>query len=94
MAVGVFLFQLRGSEFLSQVDELCDNLYTKSAWFQLLKREPGVLALRCWSLYGRLYLRHFNELDHELDARLRRAYRPASKYMNTFSSPIMIIVAQ
>ncbi|XP_065216875.1 autophagy-related protein 9A [Planococcus citri] len=60
---------------------------------ELLKREPGVLALRCWSLNGRLFLRHFNELDHELEARLRRAYRPASKYMNTFSSPIMIIIA-
>ncbi|KAK7575552.1 hypothetical protein V9T40_011838 [Parthenolecanium corni] len=61
---------------------------------ELLKREPSVLALRQWSLFGRLYLRHFNELDHELDARLRRAYRSASKYMNTFSSPIMVIIAQ
>jgi Autophagy protein Apg9. len=62
--------------------------------FQVIKREPGSLGSRCWSLYGRLYLRHFNELDHELNARLNRAYRPASKYMNIFTSPLMSIVAQ
>ena len=53
-----------------------------------------MLALRCWSLYGRQYLRHFNELDHELETRLKKAYRPASKYMNTFSSPVMIIISE
>lgn len=47
-----------------------------------------------WSLYGRLYLRHFNELDHELNARLNRAYRPASKYMSMFTSPIMTVIAK
>lgn len=47
-----------------------------------------------WSLYGRLYLRHFNELDHELNARLNRAYRPASKYMSIFTSPIMTVIAK
>lgn len=40
-----------------------------------------------------LYMRHFNELDHELNARLNRAYRPAVKYMNTFSSPLMSVIA-
>lgn len=50
--------------------------------------------MRTWSLYGRLYLRHFNELDHELNARLSRAYRPASKYMSSFTSPIMTILAK
>uniref|UniRef100_A0A1L8DUW8 Autophagy-related protein 9 n=1 Tax=Nyssomyia neivai TaxID=330878 RepID=A0A1L8DUW8_9DIPT len=61
---------------------------------ELLKREPGKLGTRCWSQYGRLYLRHLNELDHELDARLNRAYRPAVKYMNSFSSPLMAVIAQ
>lgn len=61
---------------------------------QVIKREPGSLGSRCWSLYGKLYLRHFNELDHELNARLNRAYRPASKYMNIFTSPLMTIIAQ
>lgn len=60
----------------------------------LLKREPGALGVRCWSQYGRLYLRHFNELDHELDARLNRAYRPAVKYMNSFSSPILAVIGK
>ena len=61
---------------------------------QLIKREPGALGTRTWSLYGRLYLRHFNELDHELNARLNRAYRPASKYMSIFTSPIMTVFAK
>lgn len=66
------------------------NLYL----FQLIKREPGTLGSRMWSLYGRLYLRHFNELDHELNARLNRAYRPASKYMSIFTAPIMTVIAK
>lgn len=60
----------------------------------MIKREPGTLGTRTWSLYGKLYLRHFNELDHELNARLNRAYRPASKYMSIFTSPIMTVIAK
>ncbi|XP_028049857.1 autophagy-related protein 9A [Monomorium pharaonis] len=69
-------------------------LYTFFNYAETIKREPGVLAMRTWSLYGRLYLRHFNELDHEINARLSRAYRPASKYMSSFTSPIMTILAK
>lgn len=47
-----------------------------------------------WSPYSRLYLRHFNELEHELNARLSRAYRPAKKYMDIFTSPLIVILAQ
>lgn len=60
----------------------------------VIRREPGILALRRWSLYGRLYLRHFNELDHELQARLTRAHRPASKYMSAFYSPTTTLIAE
>ncbi|KAF6203942.1 hypothetical protein GE061_002280 [Apolygus lucorum] len=60
----------------------------------MLKREPGTLGVRRWSLYGRLYLRHFNELDHELNSRLNRAYRPATKYMNIFTSPVVTVIAK
>lgn len=41
-----------------------------------------------------LYMRHLNELDHELHARLNRAYRPADKYMSSFSSPLMAVIAR
>ena len=47
-----------------------------------------------WSPYSRLYLRHFNELEHELNARLSRAYRPAKKYMDIFTSPLIVVIAQ
>ena len=69
-------------------------LYFFFNYAEMIKREPGSLGLRSWSLYGRLYLRHFNELDHELNARLNRAYRPAAKYMNIFVSPLWAVVAR
>ncbi|CAK9827119.1 Autophagy-related protein 9A [Anthophora retusa] len=69
-------------------------LYSFFNYGEIIKREPGTLGSRMWSLYGRLYLRHFNELDHELNARLNRAYHPASKYMNIFTSPIMTVIAK
>lgn len=63
------------------------------SYADIIKREPGTLGVRCWSQYGLLYMRHFNELEHELKARLNRAYRPAVKYMNSFSSPLMAVIA-
>ena len=36
---------------------------------QEVKREPRFLGARRWSLFSRLYLRHFNELDHEFNSR-------------------------
>lgn len=69
-------------------------LYSFFYYAEIIKREPGRIGVRNWSLYGKLYLRHFNELDNELHARLTRAYRPASKYLSAFSSPIVSIIAQ
>lgn len=69
-------------------------MYFFFSYGELIKREPGTLGARCWSQYGRLYLRHFNELDHELDARINRAYTPACRYMNSFSSPLMAVIAK
>lgn len=53
-----------------------------------------MLGSRMWSNYARLYCRHFNELDHEFDARLNRAYKPADRYMNIFTSPLLVILAK
>ncbi|GAB6026770.1 hypothetical protein CHUAL_013269 [Chamberlinius hualienensis] len=61
---------------------------------EVLRREPTYFAIRRWSLYSRLYLRHFNELDHELNARLSRAHHTSTKYMNSFSSPNLAIIAK
>ena len=79
LAPAVFLLQL---------------LYAFFHYAELVKREPGSLGVRRWSQYGRLYLRHFNELDHELSLRLSRAYKPANKYMELFVSPLSVVVAQ
>ena len=61
---------------------------------EVIKREPGSLGVRKWGLYGRFYLRHLNELDHELAARLSRAYKPASYYMDIFVSPLATVFAK
>ena len=47
-----------------------------------------------WSLYSRHFLRHYNELNHEFDARLKKAYIPANKYLNLFTSPMLVIIAK
>ncbi|XP_015214704.1 autophagy-related protein 9A isoform X1 [Lepisosteus oculatus] len=69
-------------------------LYAFFSYTEVIKREPGSLGARCWSLYGRCYLRHFNELDHELMSRLSKGYKASSKYMNCFMSPLLTVVAK
>eukprot|EP00795_Rhopilema_esculentum_P014049 gene14049-5030_t len=66
------------------------NFYTvKYGGILLVQRQRYVP-----SLYGRLYLRHLNELDHEFQARLNKAYEPATKYMNSFMSPLVAVFAK
>ncbi|XP_045458168.1 autophagy-related protein 9A [Melitaea cinxia] len=69
-------------------------LYFFFNYAELIKRSPGSLGLRTWSLYARVNLRHFNELEHEIRDRLNRAHKPATKYMASFSSPITTVIAK
>ncbi|XP_059059836.1 autophagy-related protein 9A [Achroia grisella] len=69
-------------------------LYFFFNYAELIKRSPGSLGLRTWSLYARVTLRHFNELEHELRDRLNRAHKPATKYLASFMSPITSVVAK
>ncbi|XP_056007904.1 autophagy-related protein 9A-like isoform X2 [Ostrea edulis] len=69
-------------------------LYSFFRYADTLKREPSMLGSRRWSNYARLYLRHYNELDHEFDARLNRGYRLANKYMDIFTSQLIVLVAK
>ncbi|XP_060052798.1 autophagy-related protein 9B isoform X2 [Erinaceus europaeus] len=52
-----------------------------------LRRRPDALGTRRWSRLARLQLRHFNELPHELRARLARAYRPAAAFLRAAAPP-------
>ncbi|CAF3419510.1 unnamed protein product [Rotaria sp. Silwood1] len=61
---------------------------------ELVRREPGLLGSRRWSNYGRLYLRHFNELDHSLNQRLNRGYKPAVSYMSSFVNHSIVETAK
>lgn len=69
-------------------------LHSAFTWSEQIKREPGALGMRTWSLYGRYYFRHFNELPHELTARLSRAYRPAAQYQDLFVSKLGEVAAR
>merc|ERR1719186_2537438 len=69
-------------------------LYSFFNYAEVIKREPGALGVRRWGHYGRDYLRHFNELEHELNARLSRSYKPASQYMDIFVSPLICVLAR
>ncbi len=63
-------------------------------FIKIVRREPGVLGSRRWSNYGRLYLRHFNELDHSLHQRLNRGYKPAMYYMSSFVNYSLVETAK
>lgn len=53
-----------------------------------------MLGSRRWSNYGRHYLRHFNELDHSLNQRLSRGYKPAASYMTSFVNYSIVEIAK
>ncbi|ESP03176.1 hypothetical protein LOTGIDRAFT_137839 [Lottia gigantea] len=80
--------------FLLPVIFLWQILYFFFRYGELIKRQPGALGARRWSNYSRNYLRHFNEVDHEFDARLSRAYSLSNHYMNIFTTPILVIIAK
>ncbi|CAG0913300.1 unnamed protein product [Notodromas monacha] len=60
---------------------------TICGWLETMKRNPGDMASRNWSVFAnRLHLRHLNELDHEINYRLNSACEPATMYMQCFDS--------
>lgn len=89
-----FLYVGIANLVLSPLIFIFQFLYSLFNYAEMIKREPGSLGSRRWSHYGEVYLRHFNELDHEMTARLNRGYKAASQYMTIFSSPIMAVVAK
>ncbi|KAK7110054.1 autophagy-related protein 9A-like [Littorina saxatilis] len=71
-----------------------NGLYFFFRYAELIKRQPSIFGSRRWSNYSRLYLRHFNELDHEFNARLNKGYQPVSDYLNIFTSNIAVVIAR
>uniref|UniRef100_A0A1I7XIB3 Autophagy-related protein 9 n=1 Tax=Heterorhabditis bacteriophora TaxID=37862 RepID=A0A1I7XIB3_HETBA len=69
-------------------------LYSFFTLSELIKRRPDALGMRRYSNYGRYRVRHFNELDHELAARLNRSHFYANAYLNQFFSPLTEILAK
>ncbi|KAI1720791.1 autophagy protein apg9 domain-containing protein [Ditylenchus destructor] len=69
-------------------------LFSFFSYADLVKRDPGIFGTRRYSNYGRENVRHFNELDHELNTRLNRSYGFAVRYMDQFTSPMAEIIAK
>ena len=69
-------------------------IYTFFTYADLIKTEPDIFGKRRWTEYSKLQLRHFNELDHEFQDRLARAHKPATKYLDSFKNPSLIVVAE
>ncbi|CAG2108030.1 unnamed protein product [Medioppia subpectinata] len=70
-------------------------LYIIYTYAEAVKRDPSMaLGSRGWSLYAKWFCRHFNELDHQLDERLNSGYKAGTKYMNSFTSPILEVLAK
>ncbi|KAI6236777.1 Autophagy-related protein 9 [Aphelenchoides besseyi] len=73
---------------------LYQMLFSFFSYAELIRRDPGVLGSRKYSNYGRLRLRHYNELDHELNSRLNKSYDYAVRYMDQFISTTAEIAAK
>lgn len=69
-------------------------MFSFFSYSDMLKREPNVLGMRKYSSYGREKLRHYNEVEHELNTRLNRSYKFASRYMEQFVSPLVELNAK
>ncbi|VDN22450.1 unnamed protein product [Cylicostephanus goldi] len=69
-------------------------LYSFFTLSELIKRRPDALGIRRYSNYGRYRVRHFNELTHELNARLNRSHVYANAYMNQFYSTLTEVFAK
>ncbi|KAK6036534.1 autophagy protein Apg9, partial [Cooperia oncophora] len=69
-------------------------LYAFFTLSELIKRRRDALGMRRYSNYGRYRMRHFNELNHELTARLNRSHVHANAYLNQFTSALTEIFAK
>lgn len=61
---------------------------------QQIRYQPASIVGRRWSNYAQLYFRHLNELHHEFVYRISRAYEPACRYLNCFTSRGLIPLAE
>jgi len=69
-------------------------LFSFISYSEHFQRDPNVFGMRKYTNYGREKLRHFNEMDHELEARLNRSYEFATRYTDQFISQLAKIVAK
>ena len=69
-------------------------LYSFYNYAEMIKREPGFFGTRAWSHYGSIYLRHFNELDHEYVTRLSRGYKGEERQLDQLVGAMIVNVME
>lgn len=59
-----------------------------------LRRSAGPLSTRQWSPYATWMMRNYSESEHAFRHRLRKSYKPANRYIESFVSELLTIWAR
>ncbi|GMR40712.1 hypothetical protein PMAYCL1PPCAC_10907, partial [Pristionchus mayeri] len=82
------------SMVLSPIIFLYKSVYHVFTAADLRSRESSTLSSGAYTAYGRYRVRHFNQLDHELNQRLNRSHASATAYLAQFSSKQVAVFAR
>uniref|UniRef100_A0A913HSE9 Autophagy-related protein 9 n=1 Tax=Strongyloides stercoralis TaxID=6248 RepID=A0A913HSE9_STRER len=69
-------------------------LYTFFHYGHAIRSNSSILTSRTYSNLAKLKLRHFNELEHELNLRLNKSYRYGLEYLNQFKSTLVDVIVK
>ena len=69
-------------------------VYYLFAYFDQIRNTPSLLGGRIWTRYAMWKFREFNELPHYFYARLTKSRLPADKYMASFASHLIPLLAR
>uniref|UniRef100_A0A0N5BKE0 Autophagy-related protein 9 n=1 Tax=Strongyloides papillosus TaxID=174720 RepID=A0A0N5BKE0_STREA len=69
-------------------------LYTFFHYGHAIRSNSSILTSRTYSNLAKLKLRHFNELEHELNLRLNKSYKYGLEYLNQFKSTLVDVIVK
>lgn len=69
-------------------------VYYLFAYFDQIRNTPSLLGGRIWTRYAMWKFREFNELPHYFYARLAKSRLPADKYIASFASHLIPLLAR
>uniref|UniRef100_A0A0N4ZZ61 Autophagy-related protein 9 n=1 Tax=Parastrongyloides trichosuri TaxID=131310 RepID=A0A0N4ZZ61_PARTI len=69
-------------------------LYTFFHYGHVIRSNSSALTSRTYSNLAKIKLRHFNELEHELQLRLNKSYKYGVEYLNQFKSTLTDVIVK